>query len=51
MDAVVVISAHTQHSRIFADGKLLVVVHALVDEGKQSDIARYLDLFVGFDFR
>ena len=40
MYAGVVISAHIHHSRIFADGKSLVAVHALIDEGKQSDMQR-----------
>ena len=40
MYAGVVISAHIQHSRIFTYGKSLVAVHALIGEGKQSDMQR-----------
>ena len=40
MYARVVISAHIQHSRIFADGKSLVVVQALTGEGKQSEMQK-----------
>ena len=36
MYAGVVISAHIQHNRIFADGKPLVADHALIDGEKQS---------------
>jgi hypothetical protein len=36
--ARVVISAHIQHNRIFADRKSLVVVHALTGGGKQSEM-------------
>ena len=38
MYAGVVILAHIQHSQIFADGKSLVVVHALTSGGKQSEM-------------
>jgi hypothetical protein len=37
MYAGVVISARIQHNRIFADGKPLVVDHALIGGEKQSD--------------
>jgi hypothetical protein len=36
--ARVVISAYIQHSRIFADEKSLVVVHALTGGGEQSEM-------------
>ena len=36
--AGVVILTHIHHNRIFADGKSLVVVHALIGGGKQSEM-------------